>query len=43
MFNRDIKQRRFSKARLYNGGRMMHVARRKKTELEKYDVKFCKL
>lgn len=35
IMSREFSIRRFSKTRLYNGGRILHIARRKKTELEK--------
>ncbi|XP_059622372.1 diacylglycerol lipase-beta-like isoform X2 [Phlebotomus argentipes] len=35
MLPRDIGVRRFAKTRLYTGGRILHIVRRKRTELEK--------
>lgn len=32
---REIAKRRFSRHRLYTGGKILHIVRRKKTELEK--------
>lgn len=34
----DFSTRRFSRAKLYTGGRILHIVRRKKTELEKKTV-----
>lgn len=31
----EISSRRFAKTRLYTGGRILHIIRRKKTEMEK--------
>ena len=35
LLSREISVRRFAKTRLYTGGRILHIVRRKKTELEK--------
>lgn len=35
LVSREISLRRFAKTRLYTGGRILHVVRRKKTEMEK--------
>jgi sn1-specific diacylglycerol lipase len=35
LVSREISSRRFAKTRLYTGGRILHIIRRKKTELEK--------
>lgn len=35
LVSRDVSLRRFAKSRLYTGGRILHVIRRKKTEMEK--------
>lgn len=35
IISHDFTERRFSKTRLYTGGRILHIVRRKKTELEK--------
>lgn len=31
----EISERRFAKTRLYTGGKILHIIRRKKTEMEK--------
>lgn len=31
----EISSRRFAKTRLYTGGKILHIIRRKKTEMEK--------
>lgn len=35
LVTREISSRRFAKTRLYTGGRILHIQRRKKTEMEK--------
>ncbi|EAT48404.1 AAEL000558-PA [Aedes aegypti] len=35
LLSSEISKRRFAKTRLYTGGRILHIVRRKKTELEK--------
>lgn len=35
LVSKEISTRRFAKSRLYTGGRILHVIRRKKTEREK--------
>lgn len=35
LVSREISSRRFAKTRLYTGGRILHIIRRKKTEMEK--------
>jgi sn1-specific diacylglycerol lipase len=35
LVSREISSRRFAKTRLYTGGRILHIQRRKKTEMEK--------
>lgn len=35
LVSKEISSRRFAKSRLYTGGRILHVIRRKKTEMEK--------
>lgn len=35
LVSKEISLRRFAKSRLYTGGRILHVIRRKKTEMEK--------
>lgn len=35
VFAREVSKRRFAKTRLFTGGRILHIVRRKKTELEK--------
>lgn len=35
LLSREISVRRFAKTRLYTGGKILHIVRRKKTELEK--------
>lgn len=34
----EISSRRFAKTRLYTGGKILHIIRRKKTEMEKWVV-----
>lgn len=36
LLSREIAVRRFARNRLYTGGKILHIVRRKKTELEKY-------
>lgn len=36
LVSKEISLRRFAKTRLYTGGRILHIIRRKKTEMEKY-------
>lgn len=36
LVSKEISLRRFAKSRLYTGGRILHVIRRKKTEMEKW-------
>jgi sn1-specific diacylglycerol lipase len=35
LVSKEISTRRFAKSRLYTGGRILHIVRRKKTEMEK--------
>lgn len=35
LVSKEISSRRFAKTRLYTGGRILHIIRRKKTEMEK--------
>lgn len=35
LVTKEISSRRFAKSRLYTGGRILHIIRRKKTEMEK--------
>lgn len=35
LVSKEIAVRRFAKTRLYTGGRILHIVRRKKTEMEK--------
>lgn len=35
LFSKEISSRRFAKTRLFTGGRILHIIRRKKTEIEK--------
>lgn len=35
LVSKEISARRFAKTRLYTGGRILHIIRRKKTEMEK--------
>lgn len=35
LVSNEISSRRFAKTRLYTGGRILHIIRRKKTEMEK--------
>jgi sn1-specific diacylglycerol lipase len=35
LVSREITSRRFAKSRLYTGGKILHIIRRKKTEIEK--------
>jgi sn1-specific diacylglycerol lipase len=35
LVSKEISSRRFAKRRLYTGGRILHIIRRKKTEMEK--------
>lgn len=35
LVSREIALRRFAKSRLYTGGKILHIIRRKKTEMEK--------
>ena len=35
LLSHEISSRRFAKTRLYTGGKILHIVRRKKTELEK--------
>lgn len=37
LVSKEISSRRFAKTRLYTGGRILHIIRRKKTEMEKCD------
>ncbi|KAL7022366.1 hypothetical protein ACKWTF_012212 [Chironomus riparius] len=49
LVSKEISLRRFAKTRLYTGGRILHIIRRKKTEMEKktktggptYEMKWC--
>lgn len=36
LVSKEISTRRFAKSRLYTGGRILHIVRRKKTEMEKW-------
>lgn len=36
LVSKEISSRRFAKRRLYTGGRILHIIRRKKTEMEKW-------
>lgn len=36
LFSREISKRRFCKTRLFIAGRVLHIVRRKRTDLEKY-------
>lgn len=38
LVSKEISSRRFAKTRLYTGGRILHIIRRKKTEMEKFVV-----
>ncbi|XP_037041693.1 diacylglycerol lipase-beta-like isoform X1 [Bradysia coprophila] len=40
VLSKEISLRRFSKTRLYTGGRILHIIRRKKTELEKLKIEY---
>lgn len=35
LVSKEISSRRFAKTRLFTGGRILHIIRRKKTEMEK--------
>jgi sn1-specific diacylglycerol lipase len=35
LVSKEISSRRFAKTRLYTGGKILHIIRRKKTEMEK--------
>lgn len=35
LVSKEISSRRFAKIRLFTGGRILHIIRRKKTEMEK--------
>ena len=35
LVSRNVLSRRFAKSRLFTGGRILHIIRRKKTEMEK--------
>lgn len=35
LVSKEISLRRFAKSRLFTGGRILHIVRRKKTEMEK--------
>lgn len=49
LFSKEISSRRFAKTRLFTGGRILHIIRRKKTETEKktktggptYEMRWC--